>query len=186
MAREEPNLERMIPMEPNTNPETAPVDLVPLTILALELPETADELAARLAGEIIIADDLGRRSVPATVARELILAEARRRYNVAEAARKRQAGLEERLREIRAKNPVGRGVRVDLPEGTLPVTAMTSAADKQFEGGTYRPVPSHLDWAFGNEGGGALIGPTPGEVRRAAEARKQERLAQKARKGGSK
>jgi hypothetical protein len=171
-------------MENTNTPEAAPERLVALTVLALELPETADELAARLADELIIADDLGRRAVPAPVARELIEAEARRRYDAAEAARKRQSALQEHIRELNAKHPVGRGVRVKLPEGTLPVTAMTAGADKHFEGGVYRPVPSHLDWMFG-AGGGAEIGPTPSQVREAAAARKQERIARKARKGES-
>jgi hypothetical protein len=168
----------------NDHTDTAPVRLVPLTELALELPETADQLAARLASDLIIADDLGRRAVPASLARELIVAEAQRRYAVAEAGRKRQSALQERTRALRAKHPVSRGVRIELPEGTLPVTAMTAAADKQFEGGTYRPVPTHLDWMFGAEGG-STIGPTKRQL--AEHIQEQKRINKAAnQKGGAK
>lgn len=162
----------------DTPAENAAPVLVPLTILSLELGETADELAARLTDAVIIADSLGRRSVPAAVARELITAEARRRYADAEAARKRQAAFQQHMRDLDAKHRVGGGVRVKLDNDTLPVVAMTAAAGAQYEGATYIPAPTHLDWMFGVEGG-RMIRPTPEELAAQAAARSANRATLK-------
>lgn len=168
-----------------TDPTTpdAPDRLVALSVLALELETTADELAGRLAGDLVIADELGRRAVPATTARSMIEAEAQRRYNNAEAARKQQAALEQNIRELNARRPVPRGVKINAPDGMLPVQALVAADGKpKYDGGVYRPVPGAVDWAFGGAEGGELIGPTPKQVAAAAAERAAARQRNKARR----
>jgi hypothetical protein len=155
---------------------TTDTAVVALAILALSVPETEDELAERLSDELIIADDLGRRAVPASVARELIAAEARRRYDVAEAQRRRQAAPRERFRVLSKKHPVPAGVALVVPPGTSAVEVMTAAAGPpEYEGGTYRPVPSNVDWLFGEGDTGGTIGPTREQMQRDALARKKKR-----------
>jgi hypothetical protein len=151
--------------------------LVALSILALELLESADELAERLgADSIVVADELGRRAVPASVARGLILAEARRQYDEAESIRRMQAEAERRGREFEARNPVAPGFLVgDLPAGTTPVQALTAAArqERPYSGGTYIPAPSRLDWVFGVGESAGTIGPQTAEEHAALAAQQQ-------------
>lgn len=148
-------------------------DLVPLSVLALELPETTpDELAARLSDEIVIADELGRRSVPTRVAREMIEAEARRRYERAEGERKRRAEARERYREIQRKHAVPPGVKRVIPAGMSTAAVMVAAdGHPMYDGGTYTPRPTHLDWVFGNAEGGGTIGPSAEEIKRRGKKR---------------
>lgn len=155
--------------------------LVPLSILSLEVLESADELALQLAADLIIGDELGRRCVAASVARRLIEAEAQRRHAAAEADRRREAARRERQREReRKRQPVPRGVRLDVPPGMSAASVMGAQdGPAVYEGGTYRPVPSSADWHFNNAEGGASLGPTPNEMRAAARQNATSRKAKK-------
>jgi septal ring factor EnvC (AmiA/AmiB activator) len=159
------------------HPEPVPVRLVALSVVCLELPQTTpDELAAQLADELIIADDLGRRAVPASVARELIEAAEQARYDATEGARKRRAALQEHIAARNRARPVPKGVRLDLPEGMLPAAVLTATDPQpQYDGATYRPVPGHLDWQFGNAEGGGTFGPSRTAMRDAAKKKAAEK-----------
>jgi hypothetical protein len=154
--------------------ESKTEQLVPLSLIALELQDvTADQLAKQFADSVIIADDLGRRCVAASVARALIETEAKRRHAAAESARRRAVARKERFRKLAAKRPVPAGVDLGELGELLPVQAICGPAE--YDGGAYRPVPSSLDWTFGNAEGGASIGPTPTQARELAKARAAKR-----------
>jgi hypothetical protein len=100
-------------------------ELIPLSVLALDLPEPvggwAHELAGR--GAVVVEDDLGRPSVPREVARALF-AEHREQQ---EAVARRRAALEqqaiEKDRQFRAGLPPGVPLSA-VPAGVAPGLAM--------------------------------------------------------------
>lgn len=145
----------------------APVRLVEL---AMELGETADALALRL-GRDVFRDSVGFRCVTAFRASRLFTERDRRLEEVA----RRQKETRERLRAGNEANPVMRGVRITAPEGMPPVAVLTASAPAVYDDPAFRPIPSRLDWQFGTQGDGASIGPTPQEVRAAAQQRAAER-----------
>jgi hypothetical protein len=148
-------------------------DLVPLSIVSLEVRESADSLAAKLSDSLIVADELGRKCIPASTAKSLILAEAERRYADAEAQRKRQTAFNARIRAVQEKHRPRRGVPLNVPEGTPPAAAMVAAdGAPQYDGGTYRPVPSAADWAFGGAADtGGTFGPPPRPRRKKGDSK---------------
>lgn len=146
-------------------------DLIALSVLALELDSTPDALALEH-GDVLTHDSLGRRAVPASLARELVEAANQRRYETAEALRRQRVAARERVQEIKRRNPVLPGVALAVPEGMRPADVMVAAGGTPvYEGGNYTPRPSSVDWAFGNAEGGASIGPTRSEVNRQARER---------------
>jgi hypothetical protein len=148
-------------------------ELVPLSLIALELQDvTADQLAKQFADSLIIADDLGRRCVAAPVARELIETEAKRRHAAAESARRREVARKERFRKLAARRPVPAGVDLGELGELLPVQAICGPPEYD---GTFTAVPSAADWLFHDPEGGASIGPTPTQSRELAKARAAKR-----------
>jgi hypothetical protein len=124
-----------------------PGEPVPVSVLALDLPEPAGgwlvELERR--GIEVTVDDLGRRSVPRDVARTLIA---------------EHAAAEDRKREVMQRNEAAaveadRAFRAALPQGipwhrlpsldVLPVQAMTAAAAAEQP----RRTPTQNEWLFG-------------------------------------
>lgn len=129
-------------------------ELIPLSILELDLPAPGNGWAAGVAehGIAIVLDDLGRASIPRAAARELF--EARR---AAEAKAREMAEANERRaveadRQWRAALPKG-AAWYDIPPGVHPAAAMLQAAkDAQ-----PRRTPSRAEWLFGLQDTGGVI-----------------------------
>jgi hypothetical protein len=160
-----------------TNTDAVPSGLPPcrLVDLAAELKTDVARVERELGPEKVF-KFAAFRCTSAFAAAELIQAHERRR----EELRRRQAAGVERVRATAAKYRPARGVKLEVPEGMTPARAMTAQEGKpQYEDGVYRPVPSQLDWQFGNVEGGASIGPTQGQMLRDALARRDARKAAK-------
>lgn len=137
---------------PNNTPKE-PEPTVALSTLALELPQSADELAREHAGSVML-DELGRKALPVPLARALIAGEQQRRYAEAESKRKRDRANTERIAELQRRNPISRGVRIAADPGVNPAAAMTAnAMTPQEEFGAGRRM-THGDWldVAANEG----------------------------------
>jgi hypothetical protein len=163
-------------LPPESASESVPSGLPPcrLVDLAAELKIDVARVERALGPEKVF-KYAAFRCTSAFAAAELIEAHERRRE---ERRRRRAAGVA-RVRATAAKHRPRPGVRLELPDGELPVRAMTAAADKTFEGGTYREVPGPMDWAFGNAEGGASIGPTQGQMLKSAMQRRDQRKKDK-------
>jgi hypothetical protein len=122
-----------------------PVDLIPLSQLALDLPAPATgwlvELERR--GVEVMVDDIGRRAVTRDVARMLFAehaaAEARRR----EVTERNEAAAEEKDRAWRAQLHPGVPWH-RMPDGVPPAAAMLQAGKD-----AGRTTPSQAEWLFG-------------------------------------
>jgi hypothetical protein len=176
----------MTTLPPESASESVPSGLPPcrLVDLAAELKTDVARVEREL-GERVFRH-AGFRVTSAFAAAELIEEYERRR----EERRRRQAAGVARVRATAAKHRPRPGVRLELPDGELPVRAMTAAADKTFEGGTYREVPGPMDWAFGNAEGGASLGPSPAAMLKSAmqrrDQRKKDKEARAKKEGGAK
>jgi hypothetical protein len=129
---------------------------VPLSVLALDLPEPvggwAHELAGR--GAVVVEDDLGRPSVPRAVARALFTEHREEQ----EAAARRRAEIERRAIEtdqrFRASLPAGVPAG-SVPEGyTAAELLMLSDPERQ-----EKKRQSVLEHALANPGGGLIFHP---------------------------
>jgi hypothetical protein len=153
----------------NTN--TSPP--VKLAELALELGLDVDAIEQELGADVFRHG--GFRCCTAFRAAELIAAHDRRKAEAAAAAERRAEEAEAKREATRARaiaerrNTDSRVQKLGLqtieitqsgPAGVLPVTAMTAAADKDFDGGTVTPRLSRLDWLLGRGDSGGVIGPT--------------------------
>jgi hypothetical protein len=104
-------------------------DPIPITHLALDLPEPATGWLAELErrGIAVTVDDIGRRSVPRDVVRMLLAEQA-----AAEVRKREASALAERLaveRDQQWRAGLPRGLPwYQVPDGVLPVQAMTQAA----------------------------------------------------------
>ncbi len=122
--------------------------LVPLSVLALDLPAPAEGWTGYLnsRGVAIVTDDLGRVAITRDDARRLFVekreAEARGREMAAEVERQ----AIEQDRQWRANLPSGMPW-YEIPDGVLPVVAMTQAAH---DARPRRATP--LEEAFSGEG----------------------------------
>ena len=147
----------MFKTAPDTGPapvEVAPADLVPLSHLALDLPQPAEGWADFLGRRAIafVPDDLGRDCVRRQDARRLL---DEQRENELRKAKLRQLAEQEAVeadRQFRASLP--RGLPwYEIPDGVPPVVAMT-AADKPPSRGVRRAtlsgclVKSTTRWSF--------------------------------------
>jgi hypothetical protein len=127
----------MIRNEPATVVEVAPDDTVPLSLLAVELGETVDEVVSRIhrvavgteGGVYISHDDIGRRAVSRDVAREVIATKVADDEARQALRQRQQEEVMRRAREAEAQVP--QGVRMDGLEGVPAVAAMTAAAGHQ-------------------------------------------------------
>jgi hypothetical protein len=100
--------------------ETSPCGLVPLAALVGEgLAATIDELADRL-GEVVVLDDIGRRSCTRETARRLFAADAEAKAEMEALWRRQREKTVQLGREAQAS--VSRGV--PLPAGLEDVTAV--------------------------------------------------------------
>jgi hypothetical protein len=129
------------------------MDTVPLTVLAAELSVPVDNLAARLAAEVVRELASGIRVVPAPVARALIDEQADRRARAAQRA--------EEQRRAKPPNPVQQRVRTlkrraeelhRSGDSTMSAFEMMAAADTQ----------AHLDGAPSRRMDGWLRGESTG------------------------
>jgi hypothetical protein len=165
--------------EENTTTSSPPISLAEL---GLETGETVDALADRL-GKAVFVDSLNRRVVTRFVAGEEIRAHQERKARAraeAEASAERKTEAARELREAaRAQAIAARQdssprveklglqmltVRPDGPEGVGAVVNLTSRANEGgtiYEGGTYRPAPSKLDWMTNQNLEGGSFGPPP-------------------------
>jgi hypothetical protein len=138
----------------NTNTTSSPP--VKLAELAIELGTTVDAVERELGRDTFRSG--GFRCCTAFRASELIAEHDRRK----EARRRLREEVQERIRAKRKANPIPPGRRLAVPEGVTAAQIMVSADGRpQYEGGAYRPVPTHLDWTFGNAEGGGTFGPPP-------------------------
>jgi len=177
-------------MEPNTT--TSPP--IPLAVLALELGTTVEALEQEFRAQDVFTRG-GLRSCTAFMASEVI---AKYRVKEAKAKAKAEAEAKRQSEEARERREAARAraiaarqdtsprveelglqmltVRPDGPEGISAAVNMTSKANEGgtvYEGGTYRPVPSKMDWLVGRAEGGASIGPTRKQMAENAKANKQ-------------
>ena len=99
--------------------ETTPMelDLVQLALIATETGETVDRLTHRFGDEVVL-DDIGKRAVPASVARRFFTERAEQKARQLEAAQRHREDLAQRTRPVYAGIPA--------KEGLDPVAAMTS------------------------------------------------------------
>jgi hypothetical protein len=120
--------------------------LIPLSVLALDLPAPAVGWHAHLAakGIKVVGDDLGRDCVARGDARRLF--DEKREHEVRQAALRKLAEQEavEADRAWRAQLPKG-GPWHAVPDDTLPAAAMLAAA----KAAQPRRTPSHNEWLFG-------------------------------------
>ena len=127
-------------------------ELIPLSILALDLPGRDFVAELRSRGVEITVDDLGRAAVSRSVARQLIQEHNEAQTQAAERAKAAAAELDRQSEEMRRAIP--RGIEWWKLEGTHPAEAMLMAA-KAAE--PHSSVPSAGEWMFGGyEVGGSL------------------------------
>jgi hypothetical protein len=106
----------------------APADLIPITQLALDLPEPAEGWIAFLdaKGVEVVTDDIGRLSISRGDARRLFAEHRESEARKAEMRAVAERRAIESDRQWRAQLP--RGVPwYEIPPGVLPVVAMTQA-----------------------------------------------------------
>jgi hypothetical protein len=104
-------------------------ELIPLSILELDLPAPGNGWAAGLAehGIAIVLDDLGRASIPRAAARHLFEARRAAEAKARKISQRREEQAVEADRRWRASLP--RGQRWwELPDGVHPATAMLQQA----------------------------------------------------------
>ena len=121
-------------------------ELIPLSILELDLPAPGNGWAAGLAehGIAIVLDDLGRASIPRAAARELFEARRAAEAKAREIAEATERQVVEADRQFRAGLPRG-AAWWEIPDGVHPATAML----QQAKDAEPRRTPSQVEWLFG-------------------------------------
>lgn len=111
-------------------------ELVPLTLIALEVDEPIELVADRL-GDAVRIDDIGMRSISASKAREFLTGRAEQAARMEDQAR--------RLQEMAEAPPVAGGLPA-LENGT-PAEAIAAAGDYQTPAEEFggRPKPNFLE-----------------------------------------
>jgi hypothetical protein len=156
-------------------------DLIPESHVLLDGDEqTAAELAARAGDSVIVADHIGRRCVPAALARELIERAAQRKHRRAEAERKRNVEHRERFRKIAEKNRPRPGVKLEPGGDMTPAMAMVARDGRPTFTGPQVAALSAGDWLFGAGDTGGLIRPTPAELLEQKATRERNRARRRA------
>ena len=129
MFRSTPVIEHTESNTPRAVAQVDPADLIPLSVLQLDLPAPGGGWNAYLSNRHIeiVTDDLGRASILRVDARMLF--DEKRANEVRQAERRAEAekGAIESDRQWRASLPHGLPW-YDVPDGVLPVVAMTQAA----------------------------------------------------------
>jgi hypothetical protein len=180
-------------MDANTSTETPAVKLAELAVeLGVSIADVEHELGAANVFRVS-----GFRVTTGFRAAELIAEHARRKVE-AEADAQRRAEEERARHEARRAHAQAERADtrprvehyqiqtltvepVDQVEGMLPVQVMTARDDGDFgDGAPMTKRPSRLDWMLGRGDGGSSIGPTPEQIKQAAEKRAAERT-----KGGT-
>jgi hypothetical protein len=129
-------------------------ELIPLSILELDLPAPGNGWAAGLAehGIAIVLDDLGRASIPRAAARELFEARRASEAKAREMAAANEQAAIERDREFRAALPKGKAW-YEVPAGVHPATALLA----EVKAAQPRRTPTQTEWLFGLQDTGGVI-----------------------------
>jgi hypothetical protein len=117
------------PAAESAHVEAVPAELVPLSVLALDLGEPSTGWSSHLAdrGIEIVLDDLGRASIARSDARQLFDERRENECRAREVARRQEQQAVEADKAWRSQLPVGLPW-YEIPDGVPPVVAMTAAA----------------------------------------------------------
>jgi hypothetical protein len=137
-----------------------PADLIPLSVIQLDLDAPAEGWASYLASRdiAITLDDLGRSAISRDAARQLFAEQRAGEVRKAEMRAESEKRAVEADRQWRARLP--RGLPwYEVPDGVLPATAMLATAKAEQP----RRTPTQNEWLFGEVDDTMVFHPIQGD-----------------------